>query len=94
MRAAWHDTQEQVSSPVLSICSPEDAGFCLDCDEVSIVTAPLLWLDKYLQGFLKERGPARILFKYIQPSLSGNTKHLYNIYTMLDQRQRRWADNV
>ena len=23
-----------------------------------------------------------------------NTKHLYNIYTMLDQRQRRWADVV
>ena len=23
-----------------------------------------------------------------------NTKHLYNIYTMLDQRRRRWADVV
>ena len=23
-----------------------------------------------------------------------NTKYLYNIYTMLDQRQRRWADVV
>ena len=23
-----------------------------------------------------------------------NTKHLYNICTMLDQRQRRWADVV
>ena len=25
---------------------------------------------------------------------SSNTKHLYNIYTMLDQRLRRWADVV
>ena len=23
-----------------------------------------------------------------------NTKHLYNIYTMLGQRRRRWADVV
>ena len=23
-----------------------------------------------------------------------NTKHLYNIFTMLDQRRRRWADVV
>ena len=23
-----------------------------------------------------------------------NTRHLYNIYTMLDQRRRRWADIV
>ena len=23
-----------------------------------------------------------------------NTKHLYHIYTMLDQRRRRWADVV
>ena len=23
-----------------------------------------------------------------------NTKHLYNIYTMLDRRRRRWADVV
>ena len=23
-----------------------------------------------------------------------NTNHLYNIYAMLDQRQRRWADVV
>ena len=23
-----------------------------------------------------------------------NTKHLYNIYTILDQRRRRWADVV
>ena len=23
-----------------------------------------------------------------------NTKHFYNIYTMLDQRRRRWADAV
>ena len=23
-----------------------------------------------------------------------NTKHLYNIYTMMDQRRRRWADVV
>ena len=23
-----------------------------------------------------------------------NTKHLYTIYTMLDQRRRRWADVV
>ena len=28
------------------------------------------------------------------PSLSANTKHLYNIFTMLDQRRRRWADVV
>ena len=27
-------------------------------------------------------------------SPSANTKHLYNINTMLDQRQRRWADFV
>ena len=24
--------------------------------------------------------------------IPANTKHLYNIYTMLDQRRRRWAD--
>ena len=23
-----------------------------------------------------------------------DTKHLYNIYTMLDQRRRRWADII
>ena len=27
-------------------------------------------------------------------SSPANTKHLYNIYTMLDQRRRRWADVV
>ena len=26
--------------------------------------------------------------------ISVNTKKLYNIYTMLDQRRRRWADVV
>ena len=30
-------------------------------------------------GLLKDNNPA-------------NTKHLHNIYTMLDQRLRRWAD--
>ena len=25
---------------------------------------------------------------------TGNTKHLFNICTMLDQRRRRWADVV
>ena len=27
-------------------------------------------------------------------TIPANTIHLYNIYTMLDQRQRRWADVV
>ena len=26
--------------------------------------------------------------------ISANTNHLYNIYTMLDQRRSRWADVV
>ena len=29
-----------------------------------------------------------------EPEFPANTKHLYNIYTMLDQRRRRWADVV
>ena len=29
-----------------------------------------------------------------RPTHAANTKHLYNIYTMLDQRRRRWADVV
>ena len=28
------------------------------------------------------------------PDTPANTKHLYNIYTMLDRRRRRWADIV
>ena len=28
------------------------------------------------------------------PGYPENTKHLYNIYTMLDQRRRRWTDVV
>ena len=27
-------------------------------------------------------------------AITANTKHLHNIYTMLDQRRRRWADVV
>ena len=27
----------------------------------------------------------------VQPSQQKNAKYLYNIYTMLDQRRRRWA---
>ena len=30
----------------------------------------------------------------IEGEIPGNTKHLRNIYTMLDQRRRRWADVV
>ena len=29
-----------------------------------------------------------------QTAYPTNTEHLYNIYTMLDQRRRRWADVV
>ena len=39
-----------------------------------------------------------VLFSLFPLSLSArvpaNTKHLYNICTMLDQRRRRWADVV
>ena len=31
---------------------------------------------------------------FIGPSGPANTKHMYNICTMLDQRRRRWADVV
>ena len=27
----------------------------------------------------------------VRPTILANTKHLYNIYTMLGQRRRRWA---
>ena len=30
----------------------------------------------------------------IPVDIPANTKHLYNIYTMLDQRRRRWDDVV
>ena len=34
------------------------------------------------------------IFSYKPRNNPVNTKHLYNIYTMLDQRRRRWADVV
>ena len=30
----------------------------------------------------------------ISRTIPANTKHLYNIYTMLDKRRRRWTDIV
>ena len=33
-------------------------------------------------------------FMFASRHIPANTKHLYNIHTMLDQRQRRWADVV
>ena len=42
--------------------------------------------------FKISRGPA--LFALLIKSFPANTKHWYNIFTMLDQRLRRWADVV
>ena len=33
-----------------------------------------------------------ISYRWTSNPLSANTKHVYNICTMLDQRRRRWAD--
>ena len=38
-----------------------------------------------------DHAPIRIMCMCVFPA---NTNHLHNIYTMLDQRQRRWADVV
>ena len=36
----------------------------------------------------------RVVVMLLWPLYPANTKHLYNISTMLDQRRRRWADVV
>ena len=33
-------------------------------------------------------------FEWMRVPFPVNTKHLYNVYTMLDQRRRHWADVV
>ena len=40
------------------------------------------------------REPAGLHLPALARDFSVSTKHLYNIYTMLDQRRRRWADVV
>ena len=44
-------------------------------------------------GFILNVDPHRIAPEGVGNN-PANTKHLYNIYTMLDQRRRRWDDIV
>ena len=50
-------------------------------------------LDKVLHN-LSKQSTVRIVDQVSRTKLQANTKHLYNICTMLDQRRRRWADAV
>ena len=54
-------------------------------------TWPRRWCLLAVWGRLSYR---TIYFQLRRLWLLANTKHLYNIYTMLDQRRRRWADVV
>ena len=49
------------------------------------------WLLMKKRGVLKREDPVRGVLKREDPV---NTKHLYNIYTMLSQRLRRWPNIV
>ena len=52
---------------------------------------------KSLEGDMKPHSPSigpLLAFGSARQLSPENTRHLYNIYTMLGQRRRRWADIV
>ena len=79
------DHLEQVA--VQANCTTEDTSTMVDC--LRQVPSDVL----YPLRFDCNVSPHPTTY-VITVTIPANTKHLYNTYTMLDQRRRRWADVV